>query len=73
MEGSRLGLAQAYDLLLKAMAERFPSHFVQLVRGVPVANVHREEKEAVVTRRDSDLLFAVSEDGCEYLMFIEVQ
>ncbi|MEW6276308.1 MAG: hypothetical protein AB1556_14525 [Bacillota bacterium] len=66
-------VAQEYDLVLKALAERFPAHFVELVRGIPVQEVRRAEKEAVATKRESDILFQVKEDGYEYLMAVEMQ
>ena len=42
-------VAQEYDLVLKALAERYPDHIVELVRGVPVQDVRYIEKEAVAT------------------------
>lgn len=31
-------MAQEFDLVIKALVERYPTHFVQLVRGIPVDN-----------------------------------
>ena len=66
-------VAQEYDLVLKALAERYPAHFVQLVRGVPAEKVEREDKEAVALKRESDILFSITENGYEYLMVLESQ
>jgi len=55
-------MAQEFDLVIKTLAERYPAHFVQLVRGVPMEKVERVEKEVKVT-----------ENGYEYLMLLEVQ
>ena len=66
-------LAQEFDLVIKALAERYPEHFVQLVRGIHVEKVKRAEKEAVAVKRESDILFSITEDGYEYLMAIEAQ
>jgi predicted transposase/invertase (TIGR01784 family) len=66
-------MSQDYDLILKALAERYPAHFVEMVRGITVEDVQRVEKEAIAVKRESDMLFRVSEDGYEYLMAIEMQ
>ncbi|KFI34422.1 hypothetical protein HY00_02225 [Peptococcaceae bacterium SCADC1_2_3] len=66
-------MAQEFDLVIKALAERYPAHFVQLVRGIPVEKVERAEKEAVALKRESDILFSVKENGYEYLMVLESQ
>ena len=66
-------MAQEFDLVIKALAERYPEHFVQLVRGVPADKVERLEKEAVAVKRESDILFKVTENGYEYLMALEAQ
>ncbi|AEG14305.1 hypothetical protein Desku_0697 [Desulfofundulus kuznetsovii DSM 6115] len=66
-------ILQEYDIIIKALVERYSSHFVQLVRGVPADRVERLEKEAVAVKRESDVLLYVSEDGYEYIMLIEVQ
>ena len=66
-------MAQEFDLVIKALAERYPAHFVQLVRGFPVEKVERAEKEAVALKRESDIIFSVTENGYEYLMAIEAQ
>jgi len=66
-------VAQEYDLVLKALAERYPAHIVELVRGIPAQDVRYVEKEAVATKRESDILFQVKEDGYEYLMAVEMQ
>ena len=66
-------MAQEFDLVMKALAERYPAHFVQLVRGIPVEKVERAEKEAVALKRESDILFNVTENGYEYLMVLESQ
>ena len=66
-------MAQEYDLVLKALAERFPAHFVELIRGILVQEVRRVEKEAVATKRESDILFEVREGDYEYLMAVEMQ
>ncbi|MGQ9533566.1 MAG: hypothetical protein ACUVTQ_12345, partial [Desulfotomaculales bacterium] len=66
-------MAGEFDLIIEALAERYPAHFVQLVRGRPVANVERVEKEAVAVERESDLVFRVTENGYQYLMILEVQ
>ncbi|HHW43521.1 MAG TPA: Rpn family recombination-promoting nuclease/putative transposase, partial [Desulfotomaculum sp.] len=64
---------QEFDLVIKALAERYPAHFVQLVRGIPVDNVERLEKEAVALKRESDMAFKISENGYEYIMILEAQ
>ncbi|MDQ0286795.1 putative transposase YdaD [Desulfofundulus luciae] len=64
---------QEYDLIIKALVERYSPHFVQLVRGIPADRVERLEKEAVVVKRESDVLLNVCEDGYEYIMLIEIQ
>lgn len=56
-------LAQEFDLVIKALVERYPEHFVQLVRGIHVEKVKRIEKEAVAVKRESDILLSVTEDG----------
>jgi len=66
-------VAQEYDLVLKALAERYPDDIVELVRGISVQEVRRAEKEAVATKRESDILFQVKEGGYEYLMAVEMQ
>ncbi|NHM28953.1 Rpn family recombination-promoting nuclease/putative transposase [Desulfofundulus sp. TPOSR] len=66
-------ILQEYDLIIKALVERYSSHFVQLVRGIPADRVERLEKEAVAVKRESDVLLNVCEDGYEYIMLIEIQ
>ncbi len=44
-------MAREFDLVIKALAERYPAHLVELVRGKPVAGVERVEKEAVAANR----------------------
>ncbi|MQL53232.1 hypothetical protein GFC01_13380 [Desulfofundulus thermobenzoicus] len=66
-------MAQEFDLVIKALVERYPTHFVQLVRGIPVDKVDRLEKETVAVKRDSDILFRISENGYEYIMILEAQ
>lgn len=66
-------MAREFDLVIKALAERYPAHLVQLVRGMPVEKVERMEKEAVAVERESDILLKVMENGYEYLMLLEVQ
>ncbi|MGB9826749.1 MAG: hypothetical protein ACPLRU_08750 [Desulfofundulus sp.] len=39
-------MAREFDLVIKALAERYPAHLVQLVRGVPVEKVERVEKRS---------------------------
>ena len=68
-----MSLAQEFDLVMKALAERYPAEFVGFVRGVPVSSVVREEKEAVAVRRDNDVLFRVDEEGYSYLVAMEIQ
>jgi predicted transposase YdaD len=66
-------ILQEYDLIIKALVERYSSHFVHLVRGMPADRVERLEKEAVAVKRESDVLLNVCEDGYEYIMLIEIQ
>lgn len=49
-------MAREFDLVIKALAERYPAHLVQLVRGMAVEKVERMEKEAVAVERESDIL-----------------
>lgn len=66
-------MAREFDLVIKALAERYPAHLVQLVRGIPVEKVERMEKEAVAVERESDILLKVMENDYEHLMLLEVQ
>lgn len=64
-----------YDLILKALVEQYPEHFVTVVRGpgAEVEKIERLEKEAVATQRTSDILLKVTESGYEYVLLIEMQ
>lgn len=64
-----------YDLIIKALAERYINHIVSLVRGmeVIVEQIQTTDKEAVAVQRTSDVLVKVREDGYEYLMLVEFQ
>ncbi|AGL03678.1 Rpn family recombination-promoting nuclease/putative transposase [Desulfoscipio gibsoniae] len=64
-----------YDLILKALAEQYPEHFVTIVRGpgAEVEKIERLEKEAVATQRTLDILLKVTESGYEYVLLIEIQ
>jgi len=64
-----------YDLIIKALAERYMSHIVSFVRGIDVAveQIRATDKEAVAVQRTSDVLVKVCEDDYEYLMLVEFQ
>ena len=64
-----------YDLILKALAEQYPEHFITVVRGpgAEIEKIERLEKEAVATQRTSDILLKVTESGYEYILLIEIQ
>ena len=64
-----------YDLIIKALTERYMSHIVSLVRGMEVATeqIKAADKEAVAVQRTSDVLVKVREDEYEYLMLVEFQ
>ncbi|MDF9409491.1 Rpn family recombination-promoting nuclease/putative transposase [Pelotomaculum isophthalicicum JI] len=64
-----------YDLIIKALAERYMDKIASFVRGVPVAveQIEDKDKEAVAVQRTSDALVKVREDGYEYLMLVEFQ
>ncbi|OPY61666.1 MAG: hypothetical protein A4E56_01901 [Pelotomaculum sp. PtaU1.Bin065] len=64
-----------YDLIIKAMADRYMDKIASFVRGVPVATeqIENKDKEAVAVQRTSDILVKVREDGDEYLMLVEFQ
>jgi len=64
-----------YDLIIKALAERYMSQIASFIRGVEVAVEHIEDrdKEAVAVQRTSDALVKVREGGYEYLMLVEFQ
>ncbi|SHJ87667.1 hypothetical protein [Desulfofundulus thermosubterraneus] len=47
-------MAREFDLVIKALAERYPAHLVQQVRGMPVEKVERMEKEAVADRGEQN-------------------
>jgi predicted transposase YdaD len=68
-------LLAEYDLILKALAEQYPEHFVTVVRGpgAEIEKIERLEKEAVATQRTSDILLKVTESGYEYILLIEIQ
>jgi len=68
-------MAQEFDLVIKALAEQYPTDFVKLVRDKDISaeKVYRVEKEAVVVKRESDILYQITEDGYEYLMALEIQ
>jgi hypothetical protein len=56
-----------YDLIIKALAERYMSPIVSLVRGreVTVEQIQATDKEAVAVQRTSDVLVKVREDEYE--------
>lgn len=64
-----------YDLIIKALAERYMAQIASFVRGVAVSveQVEAKDKEAVAVQRTSDVLVKVREDGYEYLMLVEFQ
>jgi len=64
-----------YDLIIKALAERYMDKIASFIRGVPVAveQIEDRDKEAVAVQRTSDALVKVREDSCEYLMLVEFQ
>jgi len=64
-----------YDLIVKALAERYMSQIASFIRGVEVAVEHIEDrdKEAVAVQRTSDALVKIREGGYEYLMLVEFQ
>ncbi len=64
-----------YDLIIKALAERYMDKIASFIRGVEVVveQLEKRDKEAVAVQRTSDLLVKVREDGYEYLMLVEFQ
>ena len=64
-----------YDLIIKALAERYMDKIASFIRGVEVAveQIEDRDKEAVAVQRTSDALVKVREDGYEYLMLVEFQ
>ena len=64
-----------YDLIIKALAERYMNQIASFVRGVEVTveQIEDRDKEAVAVQRTSDALVEVREDGYEYLMLVEFQ
>ncbi len=64
-----------YDLIIKALTERYMSHIAALVRGVEVQaeRIEPVDKEAVAVQRTSDALVKIRENGYEYLMLVEFQ
>ena len=62
-----------YDLIVKALSERYMNQLASFVRGVDVTVERIEDKEAVAVQRTSDALYKVNEDGYEYLMLVEFQ
>ena len=64
-----------YDLIIKALAERYMDKIASFVRGVPVSveQIEDKDKEAVAVQRTSDALVKVRENGYEYLMLVEFQ
>ena len=64
-----------YDLIIKALAERYMDKIASFVRGVPVSveQIEDKDKEAVAVQRTSDALVKVRENGYEYLMLLEFQ
>jgi len=64
-----------YDLIIKALAERYMGHIASFVRGIEVAveQIQVTDKEAVAVQRTSDALVKIQEDGYEYLMLVEFQ
>ncbi|BAF58361.1 hypothetical protein PTH_0180 [Pelotomaculum thermopropionicum SI] len=64
-----------YDLIIKALAERYMDKIAAFIRGVEVSveQIEDKDKEAVAVQRTSDALVKVREDGYEYLMLVEFQ
>ncbi|MCL5058870.1 MAG: Rpn family recombination-promoting nuclease/putative transposase [Actinobacteria bacterium] len=64
-----------YDLIIKALVERYKDQIASFVRGVAVSveQVEDKDKEAVAVQRTSDVLLKVREDGYQYLMLVEFQ
>jgi len=65
-----------YDLIIKALAERYMSHIAALVRGgieVHAERIKPSDKEAVAVKRTSDVLYKITEDNYEYIMLVEFQ
>lgn len=64
-----------YDLIIKALAERYMDQIAAFIRGVEVSveQIKDKDKEAVAVQRTSDALVKVREDGYEYLMLVEFQ
>lgn len=58
-----------YDLIIKALAERYMDQIAAFIRGVEVAveQIEDKDKEAVAVQRTSDALVKVREDGAERL------
>jgi len=64
-----------YDLIIKALAERYIDQIAAFIRGADVAieQIVDKDKEAVAVQRISDVLVKVRENGYEYLMLVEFQ
>ncbi|HOV80973.1 MAG TPA: hypothetical protein PK728_12900 [Bacillota bacterium] len=64
-----------YDLIIKALAERYMDQIASFVRGLPVAveQIEDRNKEAAAVQRTSDALVKVREGSYEYLMLVEFQ
>lgn len=64
-----------YDLIIKALVERYKDQIASFVRGVAVSveQVEDKDKEAVAVQRTSDVLLKVRENGYQYLMLVEFQ
>jgi hypothetical protein len=64
-----------YDLIIKALVERYKDQIASFVRGVAVSveQVEDRDKEAVAVQRTSDVLLKVRENGYQYLMLVEFQ
>ncbi|MCL6478859.1 MAG: Rpn family recombination-promoting nuclease/putative transposase [Peptococcaceae bacterium] len=64
-----------YDLIIKALVDRFLDKIASFVRGqdVLVEQIEDRDKEAVAVQRTSDMLAKVRENGYEYLMLVEFQ
>ncbi len=64
-----------YDLIIKALAERYMDQIAAFIRGgnVVIEQIEDKDKEAVAVQRTSDVLVKVCEDGYEYLMLVEFQ
>ena len=64
-----------YDLIIKALVDRYKDQIASFVRGVAVSveQVEDKDKEAVAVQRTSDVLLKVRENGYQYLMLVEFQ